>query len=640
MKVRITDLLDQYEDSTVRLTPAEQTRASEALGKEIIALKEKKHRFGWREGLAALGGLAAVAALVLMVSGVIRFGSRGASVGSSPETAQPSETKELLAQSTEPDEVAPTETAEAPNSVTLSNDERAALNRFLTRFSEQGWTEYDAETADEYQLVSFAHLYCKINDRQAIAYKEGYETLTLEQVNDVLSEHLGKSVDPEEGTDYTAQRGENYAVHEQYHDGLFWFPAADGDMHTAFTVCEDDAVLLKNGDRKLEFRVYDVYDLDDEPQKPDYGYDYLSVKTAEELVWDGTLCLSMCGMAILRPAAGGWELVSYQASFVEPEHSDDWEEEWPDEYPVKSYKLKPAQGDSVFAQTGALNVYRYEQLPAAEDYAALLQGYLDELKQSSGGVYDCGTLVTDAETMHDGYANHFAQSETTAEQGASLSGSSVTGRFSFSLWPGQYAPQLRGRSVSDRAALEEAARSFVKRFEGITGLLVLQEIEDETLGYSIRPDGYNQYVEVSALTFRFTAAPETAARPMLEIQDGRPVPVTCGDSTLDDLGEHSFSVTVLPDGTVAFANNYVTRAEAVPDGTTRMIDESDMETLLSFMTSYAENDCAVFTSISADCCSVYFGSAEIEPTITVKYYYESAPDEPLSTEMVLPGLFD
>lgn len=634
MKIRITDLLDRYEDSTVRLDAVDRAEGFDASGKEIIAVKEGKHRFGWREGLALAGALAAVAALVVFASGVLRRNHEAkpkGGVADTPPITQP-------VQPVETQEAPPTEPVEVPDKTLLTNAERASFNALLTKFSEQGWTYYDENEADEYQLVNFAHQYYKFNDWQAITYIDGFETLRLEQVNDLLSEYLGKSVNPEEGTDYTAQRTDSPLVlgephHEQYHDGLFWFPPAGGDMHTLFTVCEDAATTVTPEVWKLEFRVYDGGYVDKS------GYAGLSVKAAEALVKEGKLWLQMCGMAILEFTDNGWLLTNYEASFVDdpgslPEHSDDWEEEWPTEYPVENYKLQSADGGSVFAQSGELNVWRYEQLPAAEDYVSILQGYLDELKENSGSNYNCGELTVDAETVHDGYANHFAQNGLEQGQGASLSGSSVTGRFSFSLWPGQYAALLAGKSVSDRAALEEAARSFVRRFEGITGQLVLQQIEDETLEFFPDPRDVHTTVQVSALRFRFTAATEKAAHPTLTIQDGLEVPVTCGDSTLDNLGEHSFSVTVLPDGTVANANNYITLASPIPDGTIRMIDESDMKTLLGFFTSYEQDDTMVITSIRASTFSVYFGSALIEPTITVEYYLESDPGVLQTTDMV------
>ena len=657
MKIRITDLLDRYEDSTVRLDAVDRAEGFDASGKEIIAVKEGKHRFGWREGLALAGALAAVAALVVFASGVLRRNHEAEPRGGVADTP-PSTEIVLMPTPTEPKDTEPTKPAEPMVEtipiIQLTDEERTARNVFLTKFAEQSWTDYDRKTMDEYGYARFALYYYKINDWKAITLQDGYETLTLSQVNDVVDRCFGKRLSPVDGTDYTEQRGETLTVngsphHEQFRDGVFWMISGDGGRHSQFAVCEDETYAV-NSQWRQEFRVYDVVDYKDIRDKPDYGFESLSLDEAEELVRQGKLARVMYGGAVLWERGDSWQLWYYEAVDANevddpgslPEHSDDWEEEWPTEYPVENYKLQSADGGSVFAQTGELNVWRYEQLPAAEDYVSILQGYLDELKESSGSNYNCGELTVDAKTEHDGYANHFAQNESEQGQGASLSGSSVTGRFSFSLWPGQYAALLAGKSVSDRAALEEAARSFVRRFEGITGQLVLQQIEDETLEFFPDPRDVHTTVQVNALRFRFTAAPEKAAHPTLTIQDGLEVPVTCGDSTLDNLGEHSFSVTVLPDGTVANANNYITLASPIPDGTIRMIDESDMKTLLGFFTSYEQDDTMVITSIRASCFSVYFGSALIEPTITVEYYLESDPGVLQTTDMVHGpgGLFD
>lgn len=139
------------------------------------------------------------------------------------------------------------------------------VNPLLTVFAQQGVTDLDKDLDDEYELAAFAHIYLKLYEPAAIRYRgdeDGYsfETLTLAQVNEALRTLLGKSVSPEEGTDYTAQRGDNYAQHESFHDGLFWWPAADGEQYGRFALAVT-AELAGGGSNASvggQFRVYEA----------------------------------------------------------------------------------------------------------------------------------------------------------------------------------------------------------------------------------------------------------------------------------------------------------------------------------------------------------------------------------------------
>ena len=84
-----------------------------------------------------------------------------------------------------------------------------------------------------------------------------------------------------------------------------------------------------------------------------------------------------------------------------------------------------------------------------------------------------------------------------------------------------------------------------------------------------------------------------SADAVLDVQDGQSAPIVCGDSTVEDLNVHVLTVTVWPDGTVVRANNYIARAEPVPDGSVRMPDEGDVLELISYLTSFTENDTIV-----------------------------------------------
>ena len=301
-----------------------------------------------------------------------------------------------------------------------------------------------------------------------------------------------------------------------------------------------------------------------------------------------------------------------------------WEEEWPREYPVANFRL----AEGAITQTGELNRYRYTQLDGAERYHDIVAGYLFR--------YLGDDLGTEEDSPHDGYANWFITGENG---GASVSGSSITGRFSYSMQPGfDRILQASESEITDPAAMERAARDFAALFAEITGELELLDSEEQEAYY--HDERTNEMKDITVPVLVFTFRSKAHSELSLDIQEGLSAPVCCGSSDSADLAVHCFTATVWPDGTVVAADNNITAAGVAGDGTTRMIGESDLPVLAEFITSYAENDTLIIESIRADSYNVYFGSAEIEPTVTVEYRFESDPDSLHSTEFVLPGLFD
>ena len=301
-----------------------------------------------------------------------------------------------------------------------------------------------------------------------------------------------------------------------------------------------------------------------------------------------------------------------------------WEEEWPREYPVADCRL----AEGAIPQTGELNKYRYTQLDGAECYMDVVAGYLSRFLGDG--------LTMEEDSPHDGYANWFITGENG---GASVSGSSITGRFSYSMQPDfDRILQASASEITDPAAMEQAARNFAALFSGITGELELLGSEEQEAYYHDERTNEMKDITVPVLVYTFRSSANSELS--LDIQEGLSGPVCCGSSDSYDLAVHCFTATVWPDGTVVAADNNITAAGVEEDGTTRMIGESDLPVLAEFFTSYAENDTLIIESVRADSYSVYFGSAEIEPTVTVEYRFESDPDTLLTTEFVLPGLFD
>lgn len=310
------------------------------------------------------------------------------------------------------------------------------------------------------------------------------------------------------------------------------------------------------------------------------------------------------------------------ASGGEPE---DWEEEWPEEYPVENFSVS----EGAIEQTGSLNKYRYLQLDGAEAYMDLAADYVRE-------ALSCGDALTMREdSPHDGYANWFMEAPTGS---ASVSGSSVTGRFCFTLYPGfDRVLEMTEAAITDRDAMEQAAWTFAGRFSAVTGDLELLQAVEEAQDYRDERSGELKDVTVPAIVYTFRSG--TVSEIPLEMQEGFRAPVACGDSTIDDPNVHCFTVTVWPDGTVVRANNDITRAQIAPNGAVRMLDEGDLPELVSYITSMSEHDTMVIERIRAESFGVYFGYADIVPVLKLEYHFESDPAEHLTTSFSM-SLFE
>lgn len=270
-------------------------------------MKKTIRDFKWKRTLSL--------ALVLCAVLFSCFGCRPAEAPE-PEPASPGESAPETREETSETLPADIREVELP----LNDAERESANRFLTSLSRQGVTSFVPAEEGEYSLIGFVHLYLKLEDRDKIVYRseddESYETFTLEEANEVLEKFFGVTVSPEEGTDYTAENGANYAVHETFHDGIFWFPAADGDMHTVFAV-SDTAKKTEDGGLEIAFTVYDVSEPDLFDEKYDSLYAALETSGAEKLSEEGEIYPVMQGTAVLRPLKdGGWRLIRCAAEWI------------------------------------------------------------------------------------------------------------------------------------------------------------------------------------------------------------------------------------------------------------------------------------------------------------------------------------
>ncbi len=221
---------------------------------------------------------------------------------------------------------APTPAEELGVSRDLSAEEQYEANIFLSNFSEQGFglgrfTGFDSREPAQAQLYAFAHLWAKINRQSAIFYKDSYEAMTLESVNDILGRYFGLGIQPEDGTDYSEAFGiGNFDWdHSWYKDGIFYYPAGDGESYTDFTVV-DSAESLSDGRTRFRFTVY-ALDLDIYYDKLGIPQEYYRLTPAE---------------AVQRMVAGEITPVHTGAAVCEPCHL---ESSGRDSYTLVAYEM-------------------------------------------------------------------------------------------------------------------------------------------------------------------------------------------------------------------------------------------------------------------------------------------------------------
>ena len=182
-------------------------------------------------------------------------------------------------QNTQPDPL-PAPTEPEPALLELSGEERCALNRFLTSFSEQWFHEgsvwdgsassgvFLAEQADVLQITEFSWLHAKINlddDLKVVQLEEDfYYGFDLDALSAIAEDFFGRTLTAEELP--TAQ-SDPFFLYEGMvcgpfflYEGMVCGPAADGEIYTNMTVC-DPVYDLVDGTIRADFAIYDTWAL-------------------------------------------------------------------------------------------------------------------------------------------------------------------------------------------------------------------------------------------------------------------------------------------------------------------------------------------------------------------------------------------
>lgn len=124
---------------------------------------------------------------------------------------------------------------------------------FISDFIEQFKNDYPTDGGSDYELAHFAHLFCKINRREALSSDGNYDTFSLDTVNELCRRFFGREIHPVNGVLYENRGGLRWT----YENGMFRFPTGDGEAYNRFAVV-DSYLQLEGGNVILG---YDVYEL-------------------------------------------------------------------------------------------------------------------------------------------------------------------------------------------------------------------------------------------------------------------------------------------------------------------------------------------------------------------------------------------
>lgn len=326
MKVKITDLMDLYEDKSCPLKPTAEQKPGTVRDcprgentEEVYEVKQSKYPFGWRQALS----LAAVLGLLVLGGfGVKRLIDRSAA----PVIPGGSGTDARIASTEHGD----------PSPIPLAGEEQKAISGFLSFFAMQQIQNYPEELSNDGALIHLAFLWRRYYDPESFTIREvrpvedltpeqaaPVEGLTPEQVNETLERLLGKTVTPpEDGADfdYSEQLGQP-AGSTLFSAGCFWDNPTGKDASFFFALAEEALPLPEPGRETVRFNVYYVnyerWGTIDMAAMP-----ALSTAEAEALEAEEKLLLTATGEAKLERTEDGYRLISYLTDGSQNENTE------------------------------------------------------------------------------------------------------------------------------------------------------------------------------------------------------------------------------------------------------------------------------------------------------------------------------
>ena len=169
---------------------------------------------------------------------------------------------------------------------------RTMMNMYLSYFSEFYFFQYDKDTFDINEIVSWA--FCMVNDRGEYEYEtrpgskyEYYEKMSLDKANQITEQYFGITISENMASSVNSDT-------EFYEDGYFYIPAADGEAYVYLSIISKVEDL---GDGRLKL-YYSIYSQDDDAYSDLKDKNYS--QTNEEALQDPEYEYEKSGYAIVR----------------------------------------------------------------------------------------------------------------------------------------------------------------------------------------------------------------------------------------------------------------------------------------------------------------------------------------------------
>ena len=144
---------------------------------------------------------------------------------------------------------------------TFDSTQQRKINVFLSNFAEQPLLDYPCQ---EYDLLSFAYLYCRINNHSAVYISDDslYYCVNQNTVDEVLISFFGHTVTP--GSSYQEYEHPAYPHPNSniiYDNGVYKHILADGAIFNHMAVAHN-MVLNADNTYSVDFNVYWINDVD------------------------------------------------------------------------------------------------------------------------------------------------------------------------------------------------------------------------------------------------------------------------------------------------------------------------------------------------------------------------------------------
>lgn len=165
------------------------------------------------------------------------------------------------------------------------------INELLSSIAEQGLIQFNPETLSREEIIDFAHDYIlhhkpQLMEEKQLGYGAVYETVTLERMNEVLTDLIGIKLDESEVSDYIVTKYDGDVIRSIYKNGEFYFQIfGAGKINTA-AIAEE--IIDDGNDRiKVKFVIYDITECGLEPEQL-YLPDGLKTAQADKINAKGT----------------------------------------------------------------------------------------------------------------------------------------------------------------------------------------------------------------------------------------------------------------------------------------------------------------------------------------------------------------